>query len=184
MEPTLRVRCGMIEGRGRGALRQPVTLQYVAGEGLFEVGEYLDGKCGTAGDARPQTARRPRRGLRCHAEQCRIHRRHSFEDRDAVALDHLEHLVRVESGDERQHGTGQNRGIQPEDQAEDVEERQAAHHHVVRTGLDEGTDEDVGIAAQVGVSEHRPLRLAGGSGGVQDDRDVVVTAVHGGVLSG
>ena len=65
-----------------------------------------------------------------------------------------------------------------------MEQRQAAHHHVVRPGLDEGADADVGVAAQIAVREHGALGLSGGSGGVQDDRDVVATAFHRGLLLG
>ncbi len=59
-----------------------------------------------------------------------------------------------------------------------MKQRQAAHHHVVRPGLDQGADADLGIAAQIAVGEHGALGLAGGSGGVQDDRDVVVAAFN------
>ena len=64
-----------------------------------------------------------------------------------------------------------------------MEQRQAAHHDVVRPGLDEGTDADLGVAAQIAVGEHGALGFSGGAGGVQDDRDIVVVALHRRVLA-
>ena len=98
-----------------------------------------------------------------HTQQRRIHRRHTFKHRDGVPFDHLEHPARVESRDQRQRRTGQHRAVQVTGQAEHVKQRQAAHHHVVWPGLDEGADADLGVAAQIAVREHHPRGLSGGS---------------------
>ena len=168
----------MIERGRRRTLGKPVALENGAAESLFEVGENLDGQRRATGNTGPQTARRLRRGIVCHAEQRRIHRRHPLEYRDGVTLDHLERLARVEPGNERQRRTREHGTVEPAGQAEDVEQRQAAHHHVVRPGLDEGADADLSVAAQIAVGEHGALGLSGGAGGVQDDRDVFVVALH------
>ena len=41
-------------------------------------------------------------------------------------------FVGVEAGDQGQAGAGEHRGVEPAGQAEAVEQRQAAHHHVAR----------------------------------------------------
>ena len=92
----------MIERGRRRTLGKPIALENGAAKSFFEIGEDLHRQRRTAGDTGPQTARRLGAGLVCHAEQRRIHRRHALEHRDAVALDHLESLARIEPRDQRQ----------------------------------------------------------------------------------
>ena len=116
---------------------------------------------GTTGNTDPQRARRLRCSLVGHAQQRRIHRRHTFKHRDGVPLDHLDCLARLESRDERQHRAGQHRRVEATGQTEYVKQRQAAHHHVVRPDFDESADADLGVAAQIAVGEHGALGLSG-----------------------
>ena len=58
-----------------------------------------------------------------------------------------------------------------------MEQRQAAHHHVVGTEMQQRAGGDLGVAGQAGVGQLGALRLAGGAGGVQHDGGVVVGAL-------
>ena len=54
-----------------------------------------------------------------------------FEDRDAVTLDRLEHLARVEARDEHEAGARHHRRVQRAGLPEGVKQRERAEHHVV-----------------------------------------------------
>jgi hypothetical protein len=68
-------------------------------------------------------------------------------------------------------------GVEPDDQAEDVEERQAAHHDVVGRHLLDDLGRAQRVEVDVGVRQLGTLGPAGRAGGVEDDRGVVVGAL-------
>jgi hypothetical protein len=95
-----------------------------------------------------------------------VHRRHALKDRHLVAPDDLQRLPGVEPGQQRQAAAASDRRVQAAGQAEDVEERQAAHDHIAGAGLQHGGGGELGVAGQVRVRELGALRLAGGSRGI------------------
>ena len=98
-----------------------------------------------------------------------VHGGHALEDRHLVSLDDLQRLAGVEPGQQGQRAPARHRGIQPAGQPEDVEQRQAAHRHVVDRVAQQGPRGEGGVAGQPGVGKLRALRPARGTGGIQDD---------------
>jgi hypothetical protein len=97
-----------------------------------------------------------------------VHGRHALEDRHLVPLDDLQRPGRVEPGQQGQRAAGRDGRVQAAGQAEDVEQRQAAHRHVVRVVLQQRLRGQLGVADQVGVGELGALGPAGGSRGIED----------------
>src|ERR1700709_525228 len=163
-------------GEPRG-LREAIALEHDRPEGLLEAAQHLDRHRGAAGDAGPKGG-----GVIALAlgvvQQCPIHRWDAVEVGDAVALHRLQRLAGIESGDQGEAGADHQRGVHADRLAEGVKERQAAEDDVAGGDFGGGAGGDVGVAVQVGVGELGPLRLAGGAGGVEDHRGVVLGGVR------
>ena len=132
----LAVAVGVVEGRHRRRLGQPVALEDDAVERLLERLHHLDRHRRAAGDAHAQAL-----GVRVlvagRVEHRVVHRRHALEDRDLVAGDDLERLARVEARDQRQAGAVGDGGVEPARLPERVEQRQRAEDHVLLVDPDQ-----------------------------------------------
>ena len=105
-----------------------------------------------------------------------IHRGHPLEHVDAVALDDLERLGRVEARDQRERPTTADRGVQAAGLPEGVKQRQGPERDRLRAEAEQVAGR-LGVAGQVGVRQLRALGGPGGAGRVEDDRRVVVVGV-------
>ena len=106
-----------------------------------------------------------------------VHRRHPLEDRHLVPPDDLQRLAGVEPGQQRQRAAADDRRVQAAGQAEDVEQRQAAHHHIAGAGRQHGSRRELGVTGQVRVRELGALGCAGGPRGIQDHRVVIIAGL-------
>ena len=114
------------------------------------------------------------RRRRCRVMQHRgVHRGHALEDGHLVAPDDVEGLAGVEPGQQGEGAAAVDRRVQAAGQAEDVEQRQAAHGHVAGTGVQHHDGAELGVAGQVRVRELGALGRAGGPRRIQDHRDVI-----------
>ena len=121
---------GHVEARDGAGLGQAVALEDDAAELVLEGPHDLERHRGPARGADAQRRGVHAVGLRV-VEDRGVHRRHALHDRDPLLLDDLDGRGGVEAGDEGEARAGDRRGVEADDQAEDVEERQAAHDDVV-----------------------------------------------------
>src|SRR3954454_9448286 len=127
---------GVVEGRDRRGLRQPVALEDLAAEGLLEAAQHLDRERRAARDAQPQARRVVVVALGVVEDRV-VHRRDALEDRHAVAVDGLQRLAGVEPRDQVEAGAAPDRRVERTRLPEGVEERQRPENHVVLRDLGE-----------------------------------------------
>ena len=89
----------------------------------------------------------------------------------------MQRLGAIEAADQGETRATEDGAIHPNRLPKRVEQRQAAHQDIVGGEFEPVVGDYVGIAAQIGVGEFCPLRLARGAGRVQDDGRVVVRPV-------
>ena len=99
------------------------------------------------------------------------HRRDAQEHRDALALDRLERLGRIEATDQRELRTHRDRHVHATGHAEDVRERRRPPEHVV-LGHGESPSEVLGVRTQLRVRKLYSLRLAGRPRREEGDRRI------------
>ena len=136
IEPALRRPVRVVERRHRRGLGQPVALEDVQPNVFSKSPQHLHGQRRAAGDAQPQARQSSSAASSATLSSAGIHRRHALEDGDPVALDRPRApCARRTAGISVSVAPTSTGRVEPAGQAEDVEQRQAAHHHVVRAEL-------------------------------------------------